>query len=127
MGQNASMHKHTELELARTGISTGATVTPEMLEKLQKMLNDRDKNLAELSETVVHRTRQLIGVVGAVRPLDYGSQVAPRIDNLSEQVEELHKSFERIQALLKGSNFEQPLRHILSEMDEAVELLQLHQ
>lgn len=127
MGQNASMHKHTELELARTGISTGATVTPEMLEKLQKMLNDRDKNLAELSETVVHRTRQLIGVVGAVRPLDYGSQVAPRIDNLSEQVEELHKSFERIQALLKGSNFEQPLRHILSEMDKAVELLQLHQ
>lgn len=127
MGQNAPMHKHTELELARTGISTGATVTPEMLEKLQKMLNDRDKNLAELSETVVHRTRQLIGGVSAVRPLDYGSQVAPRIDNLPEQVEELHKSFERIQALLKGSNFEQPLRHILSEMDKAVELLQLHQ
>lgn len=51
------MHVLTQRELERTGIKEGATVTPEIMAKLQKMLIDRDKQMQEYAETVLYHTK----------------------------------------------------------------------
>lgn len=86
MGQNASMHKHTERELERTGIAVGVTVTAEMLEKLRKMLEERDSKVDEFSENLLYRTEHLVDIARMLmRPEDE----LPLVDRIKPDVEAL--------------------------------------
>lgn len=86
MGQNAPMHKHTERELERTGIAVGVTVTAEMLEKLRKMLEERDSKVDEFSENLLYRTEHLVDIARMLmRPEDE----LPLVDRIKPDVEAL--------------------------------------
>ncbi len=80
------MHKHTERELERTGIAVGVTVTAEMLEKLRKMLEERDSKVDEFSENLLYRTEHLVDIARMLmRPEDE----LPLVDRIKPDVEAL--------------------------------------
>lgn len=106
------MNKYTERELTRTGIAEGAAVTPEIMDKLRKMLMERDAQVAGYAETVLLRKDQIEAVA---RLFCEDGEVLPRPDDLPAKIKKLQEQLVWTEYFLRSEKDWEALRRIVAK------------
>lgn len=122
------MLRTTELDLARTGFTEGATITPEIAKAVRALLETKDTSLLEVTELAVTAEAFIQAIAAAACPPI--PKVAPDIaqpkavirDRLLAEIHDLRLEHDAISWMHKGVGwFGQPTEAQMSEMNAARE------